>query len=67
MVLIAATPDSVFAYCLGCKIFNLLMQIGVIPASVCERCNDLRATPGKQTRVTLRLHVLISAASIGRR
>jgi Domain of unknown function (DUF4395) len=53
MIVVAATLESVFAYCLGCKIFNLLMQIGFIPASVCERCNDLRATPDKQTRITL--------------
>lgn len=53
MVLIAATLESVFAYCLGCKIFNLLMRIGVIPASVCERCNDIWASPEKQTSVTL--------------
>ena len=43
MVLIAATLESVFAYCLGCKLFALLMRIGVIPDSVCERCNDIRA------------------------
>jgi Domain of unknown function (DUF4395) len=53
MVLIAATLESVFAYCLGCTIFNLLMRIGVIPASVCERCNDIWAPPGKQTSATL--------------
>jgi hypothetical protein len=52
MALIAASLESVFAYCLGCKIFNLLMRIGVIPESVCERCNDISATPGKQTSAT---------------
>jgi hypothetical protein len=40
-VLVAATLESVFAYCLGCTIFNLLMRIGVIPESVCHRCSDL--------------------------
>jgi len=40
-VLVAATLESVFAYCLGCKVFSFLMRIGVIPESVCERCNDL--------------------------
>jgi len=45
MVLLAATLESVFAYCLGCKIFNLLMRIGVVPASVCERCNDIWSDP----------------------
>jgi hypothetical protein len=26
---------------MGCKVFALLMRAGVIPASVCEECNDL--------------------------
>jgi hypothetical protein len=40
-LLVAATLESVFALCLGCKVFAVLMRIGVIPQSVCERCNDL--------------------------
>ena len=43
-LLVAATLESVFAICLGCKMFAVLMRIGVIPASVCERCNDLSWT-----------------------
>ncbi|MGH9118228.1 MAG: DUF4395 domain-containing protein [Acidimicrobiales bacterium] len=39
----AATLESVFGYCLGCKVFAVLMRIGVIPAEVCERCTDLWA------------------------
>jgi Domain of unknown function (DUF4395) len=41
MILVAATLESVFAYCLGCKIFAALMRAGVIPDSVCDECNDL--------------------------
>ncbi|MEX1007380.1 MAG: DUF4395 domain-containing protein [Acidimicrobiia bacterium] len=41
MIVIAATLESVFAYCLGCKIFAVLMRIGVIPESVCEECADI--------------------------
>jgi hypothetical protein len=37
----AATLESVFAFCLGCRIFALLMRAGIIPESVCERCNNL--------------------------
>lgn len=37
----AATLESVFALCLGCRIFAVLMRAGVIPAAVCERCNNL--------------------------
>jgi hypothetical protein len=42
-MIVAATLESVFAICLGCKAFALLMRLGVIPESVCERCNSLRA------------------------
>jgi hypothetical protein len=41
LILVAATLESVFALCLGCKIFAVLMRIGVIPASVCAECGDL--------------------------
>lgn len=40
-LVIAATLESVFAICLGCIGFNLLMRVGVIPESVCESCNNL--------------------------
>ncbi|HEV3354975.1 MAG TPA: DUF4395 domain-containing protein [Acidimicrobiales bacterium] len=41
MVLVAATLESVFAYCIGCKLFALLMRAGLIPEDVCEECNDI--------------------------
>jgi hypothetical protein len=41
-IAVAATLESVFAFCLGCQVFALLMRVGVIPESVCEACNDLR-------------------------
>jgi hypothetical protein len=37
----AATLESVFAFCLGCAIFGVLMRWGVIPDEVCDRCNDI--------------------------
>ena len=40
-IVVAATLESVFAICLGCVVFNRLMRWGVIPAEVCESCNDL--------------------------
>jgi hypothetical protein len=40
---VAATLESVFGYCLGCKIFAVLMRVGVIPDAVCEECNDIWA------------------------
>jgi hypothetical protein len=41
MVLVAATLESVFAYCVGCKLFALLMRAGVISEDVCEECNNI--------------------------
>jgi hypothetical protein len=41
MVLVAATLESVFAYCVGCKLFALLMRAGLISESVCEECNNI--------------------------
>jgi hypothetical protein len=43
LLAVAATLESVFAYCLGCKMFGLLMRTGVVPVEVCERCNDIWA------------------------
>ena len=40
-LIVAATLESVFAVCLGCIVFNRLMRWGVIPADVCEECNDI--------------------------
>ena len=41
LLIVAATLESVFGLCLGCKVFALLMRTGVIPQEVCERCNNL--------------------------
>lgn len=37
----AATLESVFAFCIGCRTFDILMRVGVIPLTVCEACNNL--------------------------
>ena len=39
----AATLESVFAYCLGCQIFGLLMRAGLVPDEVCAECADIWA------------------------
>lgn len=43
MILVAATLESAFAFCLGCWMFGHLMRLGVIPADICEACNDVTA------------------------
>ncbi len=44
-VLIAFLPaaglESIFGYCLGCKLFGLLMRFGVVPESACAECADI--------------------------
>jgi len=48
LFVVAAGLESMFAVCLGCHVFALLMRAGIVPASVCEECADvsrrLRAT-----------------------
>ncbi|WP_433305212.1 DUF4395 domain-containing protein [Actinoplanes sp. CA-030573] len=46
LVTVAATLESVFAFCIGCKIFAGLMRLGVIPESTCEQCNDIWSRAG---------------------
>jgi Domain of unknown function (DUF4395) len=41
LLIVAATLESVFGVCLGCRAFAALMRLGVIPAEICERCNNL--------------------------
>jgi hypothetical protein len=41
LLVFAAGLESIFTYCLGCKIFGLLMRYGVIPESVCLECADV--------------------------
>ncbi len=42
-LVIAATLESVFAFCLGCQIFALLMRAGLIPEATCVECANIRA------------------------
>ena len=42
-LIMAASLEAVFGYCLGCKVFSILMRFGVIPESVCEDCNNIEA------------------------
>jgi hypothetical protein len=41
MLVVASGLESIFAYCLGCQVFGLLMRVGMIPQSVCLECADL--------------------------
>ena len=41
ILVFAAALESVFALCLGCKVFGLLMRAGVVPEEVCAECGDI--------------------------
>ena len=41
LLVVAATLESVFALCLGCQIFALLMRLGVVPEETCARCANI--------------------------
>jgi hypothetical protein len=42
LLVVAASLEAFAGYCLGCRVFALLMRAGVIPAAVCESCADIR-------------------------
>ena len=41
MLAMAALLEAALGFCLGCRIFAVLMRLGVVPETVCEECNDL--------------------------
>ena len=41
LLLVAASLEAFAGLCLGCKVFGVLMRVGVIPESICEECADL--------------------------
>ena len=43
---LAAGLESIFGYCLGCKVFGLLMRCGLVPQTVCAECADISARSG---------------------
>jgi len=41
LIVAAASLEGFAGYCIGCRVFNLLMRVGLIPESVCQVCADL--------------------------
>jgi hypothetical protein len=46
MLLVAASLEAFAGVCVGCRIFGLLMRVGVIPESVCVECADISRRVG---------------------
>lgn len=42
VLVVFATLESVFGFCMGCTVFGWLMRANVIPESVCVECADIR-------------------------
>ena len=40
MLVVAAGLEAVFGYCIGCRVFGVLMRLGVIPDATCIECNS---------------------------
>jgi len=40
-LIVAATLESAFALCLGCKLFAVLMAAGLVPDDVCAQCANV--------------------------
>ncbi len=41
-IAVAAALESALAFCIGCRIFNVLMRIGLVPDTVCAECAALK-------------------------
>ena len=41
LMVIAAGLESIFAYCVGCKIFAMLMRAGLVPEETCTACANI--------------------------
>jgi hypothetical protein len=47
LMVVAASLESFLGLCIGCKVFAVLMRVGVIPEEVCESCANIWAkAPG---------------------
>jgi Domain of unknown function (DUF4395) len=51
MLVVAATLESVFAYCLGCQVFGVLMRAGLVPERICLECADIRLARDRRAPV----------------
>jgi uncharacterized protein DUF4395 len=41
ILIVPASLEAFFGYCVGCRLFALLMRTGVVPPEVCEECDDI--------------------------
>jgi hypothetical protein len=41
LMVVAAGLEAFLGFCIGCRIFAVLMRTGIIPDDVCEACNNV--------------------------
>jgi hypothetical protein len=41
LLVIAAACESILAFCIGCRVFGVLMRFGIVPERVCAECADV--------------------------
>lgn len=41
LMVIAAGLESIAGYCIGCKLFSVLMRLGLVPEATCEACANI--------------------------
>ncbi len=46
LLVVAAALEAFLAFCIGCKVFGLLMRAGLVPDDVCAECADIWSRPG---------------------
>ena len=51
---IFATLESAFGLCVGCKVFAVLMRLGIVPEEVCADCANIWGRAGKESWVVSR-------------
>lgn len=50
LLVVAAALEAFLAFCVGCKVFAVLMRLGVIPDDVCAQCADIWSRPAEVRR-----------------
>ena len=49
ILVVPATLEAGFGFCVGCHLFRLGMRLGLVPSEVCDECNDIWG-PAAQSR-----------------
>jgi hypothetical protein len=50
VLLVPATLEAAFGYCVGCRIFALGIRSGLVPEEVCLECGDLYGPEARRRR-----------------